>query len=203
MVERRTLIVAGLGRCGTTMVMRMLAAGGVPTIGEAPDFECVETQYMLEDAPAAWAYHVRGKAVKVLDAHRFAMPDLGEFDLIWLRRNPQEQARSMLKLIASMFSAVQITRQSVRAMKKGIIHDGPIAARRLADAGTPNAIALDFEEILADPHRAARTIGYAFKIPAERWPVMASQVIKRDAKCLPYLMEEALFFLPTTPGAPL
>ena len=76
-----TTIVAGLGRCGTSLVMRMLDVAGLPTIGGYPDWECPETQGLLETDPAAWRSAVDGQAVKLLDAHRWQLPDLGKFDL--------------------------------------------------------------------------------------------------------------------------
>jgi hypothetical protein len=39
MMSAPVIVVAGLGRCGTSLVMQMLAAAGLPCVGSFPDFE--------------------------------------------------------------------------------------------------------------------------------------------------------------------
>lgn len=187
-----TIIVAGLGRCGTTLVMRMLASAGVPTIGETPDWEDVDNLTCLERASIAWACEISGKAVKLLGAHQYNLPDLSGAKLIWLARNPHEQAKSMLKLVSSMFSTVTIDRQSIRAMKKGILRDTTAAVWALDKAvGSGVGIALTFEDILRDPAAASRIMCEYLGLPGEAAGVMAAQVRMRGAACLPYLAEFA------------
>lgn len=175
-----TIIVAGLGRCGTTLVMRMLAAGGVPTIGTAPDWESPENVRLLEDDPIAWAHAIDGKAVKLLDAHRHQLPDLSDFRLIWLQRDAREQAKSMLRLLGTMFSTIQIDRKSIRAMQSGIQRDTPLALRAIGLAGSHRSIAMPFERILNQPLLSAHVLCDFLDIPANRALIMASQVMKRS-----------------------
>ncbi|GFM29228.1 sulfotransferase [Novosphingobium sp. PY1] len=185
-----TIIVAGLGRCGTTMLMRMLDAAGMPTIGEAPDWEDMGNTELCERDPKAWGDTVQGRAVKLLDAHRFNLPDLSGAKLIWLARNPNEQAKSMLKLVGFMFSTVTIDRRSVRAMKKSICRDTTAAVRALDKAvGSGVGIALTFEDILKDPAGAAKVLCEYLDLPTAATEAMAAQVTPRSAACLPYLAE--------------
>lgn len=188
----RTIIVAGLGRCGTSLVMRMLDAAGVSTIGDRPDWECMATQMQLEDDPAGWAVAIRGRAVKLLDAHRYEIPQLGDFDLIWLYRDEREQAKSGLKLASAMFSTIKPDRKQARAWAAGLRRDAPRAVKALEAAGPPRTLALRFEHILGDPFMSAlkicRFLGLENADPRE----MASQVISRGPECLPYLLELSL-----------
>lgn len=188
----RTIIVAGLGRCGTSLVMRMLDVAGVSTIGDRPDWECMATQMRLEDDPADWAVAIRGRAVKLLDAHRYQLPPLGDFDLIWLCRDEREQAKSGLKLVSSMFSTIKPDRKQARAWAAGLRRDTPRAMKALALAGPPRTLALRFEHILGDPFMSAlkicRFLGLDNADPRE----MASQVLPRGPECLPYLLEMSL-----------
>jgi hypothetical protein len=60
------ILVAGLGRCGSSLVMRLLDAAGVPTVGTFPAFE---EQTLPRDA-LGWVEAYAGRAVKVLDLSR-------------------------------------------------------------------------------------------------------------------------------------
>ena len=68
-----TVIVSGLGRCGTSLVMQMLAAGGIDCYGPFPAYE-PEGLGMGRDLPSLLALR---KAFKLLDPHRdAALPSL-------------------------------------------------------------------------------------------------------------------------------
>lgn len=90
--------VCGFGRCGTTMTMQMLVAGGLPP-GNAtePPYE--------GDPKALIGRNLAGRCVKLLDpcgtAAAVAGPTAG-WRFIWLDRDPLEQAHSYLKLLKSM-----------------------------------------------------------------------------------------------------
>lgn len=184
----RPLIVAGLGRCGTTLAMTMLAKAGVPTVGTAPDYEDMAAQRTLETDPAAWAAMVEGRAVKVLDAHRFKLPRLDTFDMIWLARDPAQQARSMLKVMAQPQS-----RRSRLAMERGIAKDMPKAIGRLSTMGTMvNGMVLRFERMILEPRRVAAEICERLEIDPARADAMGDCVIPRAVSCLPYLLERSL-----------
>lgn len=188
----RTVLVAGLGRCGTSLVMRMLDVAGVTTIGDRPDWECMATQLQLETDPAGWATAIRGRAVKLLDAHRYRLPPLGDYDLIWLYRDEREQAKSGLKLAASMFSTIKVDRREIRAWAAGLRRDAPNAIKALEAAGPPRSMTLRFEHIIADPFMAALSLCRHLGVDTAKAREMASQVIPRGPECLPYLLELSL-----------
>lgn len=193
MADRPTLIVAGLGRCGTSLVMRMLDAAGVPTIGEYPDWEDGHAQRLLEDRPDEWAKLVQGKAVKVLDAHRWRMPDLREYDLLWLSRDPREQAKSMVKLLSTAFSMIQPDRKTVRAMASSIDRDTSAALKSIRACGRErHGLSFRFEAIIESPLTTAHAICSGFGIDHIMAAEMAAQVVKRSPQCLPYMMEASL-----------
>ena len=191
--DRPTLIVAGLGRCGTSLVMRMLDAAGVPTVGEYPAWEDRHAQRLLEDRPDEWAELVKGKAVKVLDAHRWRMPDLGEYDLLWLGRDPREQAKSMVKLMSMAFSMIQPDRKTIRALAKSIENDTPAAIKSIrAGRKERHGLAFRFEAIVQQPLVTAHAICAGFGLDPAKAETMAAQVVKRPPTCLPYMMEASL-----------
>ncbi|TMV86442.1 sulfotransferase, partial [Thioclava sp. BHET1] len=87
------LFVAGLGRCGTTMVMNMLARGGAPMTGEAPAYEVEET-WAACPRLASWLEANRGRAVKWIDPSAAPMPAGTLGKTIFLTRHAREQAPS-------------------------------------------------------------------------------------------------------------
>src|SRR5690348_16747758 len=89
-----TLLICGLGRCGTSLVMQMLDMGGFPVVGKYPAYEpqqassLVITQNYIDEH--------RGKAIKLLDPMRASFVPQN-VRVIYLMRNLKEQARSQLK----------------------------------------------------------------------------------------------------------
>lgn len=85
------VIVSGFGRCGSSMTMQMLAAGGIECLGEWPSFEHPKALKL----DMAWLRAQEGKALKVLDPHRHRLPlalqEAGWWlrsDIIWAKPNP-------------------------------------------------------------------------------------------------------------------
>jgi hypothetical protein len=95
------IMVAGLGRCGTSLALQMLAAGGVDCVGPYPSFEDAEHDQLRRTAPAEWAARAAGKAVKVLDPHRNPPPIGPAYRVLWLFRDWADQARSQLKMVGA------------------------------------------------------------------------------------------------------
>lgn len=145
-----TLAVAGLGRCGLTMTMQMLDAGGLDVFGEPPAYE-----------PGHYASAWDSNAVKLVDpiGNELSglLPAPGTLQWLWLVRDPKEQAKSMAKLLASQNRKVDqkvdwrrlrqtirpSTRKHLRFIEQrgeelqrihfGSIVDGPEAYVRLLD----------------------------------------------------------------------
>lgn len=183
-----TILVAGLGRCGSSLVMQMLAAAGVPTVGTYPDFEVVDVAHALPADPCRWIDHILGKAVKVLDPHRRRPPGGPDYFTILLRRDYTEQARSALKLVG-----VADTRENRRAMAADLRRDMGAARRALlfAGAGRRGILDLTFEELILDPAWAARAIATYLGGDLDE-AAMVACVRQRPTGCLPYMLEDQL-----------
>ena len=179
-----TIIVAGLGRCGSSLTMQMLSAAGLPTIGTYPDFECTENRQLLVDDPEAWRDAVAGKAVKVLDVHRTGIPPILGARIIWLDRDRTEQAKSQLKILSSAFSTIlaQDNRESRRAMEASLRRDREASLALLRRTGSQ----------VRRPCLSAETIGTLFDADEEAVDRMAEVVIPRTPGCLPYILEYQL-----------
>ncbi|KAA8387074.1 hypothetical protein FOH24_07200 [Acetobacter tropicalis] len=139
-----TILVCGLGRCGTTAVMSMLSAAGIPTIGRAPSFEDAEALSLIKHKPQL---HFRGKAMKWLDCHR---PENGivpgNYLTIFIKRDHAEQAKSMLR-----FLGTPVNRANIRAMASSIRHDEPLAEKQAAYASHNRLWCITFDELINKP----------------------------------------------------
>jgi len=186
------LFVAGLGRCGTTMVMQMLWRGGFPVAGPPPVFETDHMQMGRVDLD--WLRQQEGAAVKWIDPPKapISRNDLPrEPVVIVMQRDTREQARSQIKLLRTFGTHVTHDRRTRRAWQAQIEADTVKMLRRLDDVGT--CYHLSFEFVLTAPAQAAsklraitlREFGHDLDVQAA-----ASVVRARSPECAPDLSVE-------------
>jgi hypothetical protein len=102
------VVVSGLPRSGTSMMMKMLEAGGIPPItdelrtadSDNPkgyyEFERVK---QMDKGDVAWVPQARGKVVKVISALLKHLPPQYEYRVIFLRRHMSEILASQRKML--------------------------------------------------------------------------------------------------------
>jgi hypothetical protein len=145
-------LVCGFGRCGSSLTMQMLAAGGMPVLGEHPAYE---VSGALATAPsgnrlqAAFLERCEGQALKLLDPHRFLLPRR-DYRVLWLSRDYHEQARSQAKFAHLMFG-VPVNRKMVRGLEQSYPKDKPKAFHTLIEAGA-TICEIRFEALI-DPNK--------------------------------------------------
>jgi hypothetical protein len=187
-MTERIIIVAGIGRCGSSLVMQMLSAAGVPTIGTYPDFEDDLNLRLPElDAQREVARRAPGHAMKLIDPHLHAPPVGYEYRTIFLTRHPFVQAKSMLKLVGE-----RNNRNARRAMEAIVRRDTRIAREAVTRIGSGQFYNLPFEHLIHDPRGSAEGIArYLHRFRDEPLDVeaMAKCVRRRPASCLPYMLE--------------
>jgi len=102
------IVVSGLPRSGTSLMMNMLQAGGVPIVADgertADDdnpkgyFE-LERVKQLSKGDVAWVEEARGKAVKVISALLEHLPPTSQYRIIFMRRRLPEVLASQRKML--------------------------------------------------------------------------------------------------------
>jgi hypothetical protein len=100
-------IVSGLPRSGTSMMMRMLAAGGFAVVTDErrkADEDNPQGYYELERVKqlkedASWLADTRGKAVKVISALLVNLPRGNVYQVVFMRRNMQEILDSQQEML--------------------------------------------------------------------------------------------------------
>lgn len=183
--ERPCIVVSGNGRCGTSMMMQMLAAAGVPCLGRYPDFE--DTDFAMSTFRPDRMAAARECALKILDPGVMKIPRLPHHVAIWMSRDPKQQTLSVAKLL--YLYGVVTDRSTRRRLERDIRTSKPrhLGAFRDMPLGE-----VAFERILADP------IGAATKLCAflgrHGWPglspeKMAAVVVRRGPECLEGMLE--------------
>ena len=101
------VIVSGLPRSGTSMMMKMLEAAGIPPLTDherTPDVDNPKGYYefervkKLKDGDTDWLPQARGKAVKVISALLPHLPGDYEYRVIFMRREMAEILASQRKM---------------------------------------------------------------------------------------------------------
>ena len=157
-------VVSGLPRSGTSMLMQMLSAGGMPILtdeirGADPDnpngyleFEPVKK---LKDS-ADWLAGAEGRAVKIVHVHLAHLPPGHDYRVILIRRD-------MAEVLASQRIMLDRQGKSGAALDDtalGKIFAGQLAKAEAWLAAQPNieVCALGHGDVLADPAAAAAKI---------------------------------------------
>lgn len=106
--RRPVIVVSGLPRSGTSMMMKMLAAGGVSLltdhIREADsdnpqgyyEFERVKK---LDKGDTAWVAEAQGQAVKIISQLLKHLPATYDYKVIFMRRHMDEVLASQQKML--------------------------------------------------------------------------------------------------------
>lgn len=101
-------IVSGLPRSGTSMLMKMLEAGGIPPLTDkirTADDDNPKGYYEFERVKAMdkgdteWVKDAQGKSVKVISALLKYLPSENQYKIIYIRRNMPEILASQRKML--------------------------------------------------------------------------------------------------------
>lgn len=174
----KPIFVAGLGRCGSSLVMQMIHAAGVPCFGDYPAFEPEEVNTMGRKPLELLAMPM---AMKILDPHHDRWPDSFDARIIWLSRNTREQAKSQIKML-QLLAGIDVPSQTWRAMARSLENDRLLCARWRRSGGS-EPLYLAFEDIIRNPLPCAQLLAEHIGQGSPR--VMAACVLERGVKCEP------------------
>jgi hypothetical protein len=106
--RRAVVVVSGLPRSGTSMMMKMLEAGGLQVMADhlrSADTDNPEGYYEFERVKAldkgdtAWVVDAQGKVVKVISALLEHLPPGYQYKVIFMHREIQEVLASQRKML--------------------------------------------------------------------------------------------------------
>jgi hypothetical protein len=159
-------VVSGLPRSGTSMMMRMLEAGGIAPFTDgtrSADIDNPEGYYEFErvkdlehDPDRSWVRQARGRALKVISFLLRHLPDENAYRIVYMRRNLDEVLRSQDKMLDRLGNPAP--GGDLEAMKEAYRND--IVAARLHARRQPNMemIEIDYAETVSDPAGSARIV---------------------------------------------
>lgn len=166
------IIVTGLPRSGTSMLMRMLHAGGIVALTDnqrAPDDDNPLGYFELEAvkttrADASWLGQAPGKAVKVIHALLKDLPPTHRYRIIFMHRDLDEVLASQRKMLDR--AGKPGASISSDALKR--VYNTQLAAARKWIDSQPGSTCLDlhYHEVIASPAANAARLADFLSIPA-------------------------------------
>lgn len=122
--KKKIVVVSGLPRSGTSMMMKMLAQGGAPVLVDEmrqadednPNgyFE-IELSKKLKDGEIDWIYNAQGKAVKVISYLLEYLPSDLTYDIVFMDREIHEVLASQKKMLERRSETSSITDEEMEA----------------------------------------------------------------------------------------
>jgi hypothetical protein len=166
------VVVSGLPRSGTSMMMQMLAAGGMPPLTDGlrtADESNPEGYFELEavkdlDKPAAiqkdglaWLANARGKAVKIVTPLLQYLPDNYNYRVILMQRPLEEVVTSQNVMLARAGeTASAVPDAAVVAQYEKFVR-GKLAI--LAQRACFETLTVRYGDVIADPRAQAERVG--------------------------------------------
>jgi len=157
------VVVSGLPRSGTSLLMAMLQAGGVPLLTDgqrAPDtdnprgyFEFEAVKALRTDA--AWLAEARGKAVKIVAPLVFQLPPALACRILFLERDLDEVVASQTAMLARKGITSPL---SPSALKAALARQVAQARVVLTDTAQRRVCFVEHRRLIQSPHAAARSI---------------------------------------------
>jgi hypothetical protein len=158
-------IVSGLPRSGTSMMMRMLAAGGMEAltdeIRQADEdnpkgyFELERVKQIKEDA--SWLPDARGKVVKMISALLVHLPRTQTYKIVFMRRKMEEILASQQEMLRRRGKRADPSEDA----KMAALYEKHLKQTDAWMTAEPNVafIYVDYNRMLTNPGEEAARVG--------------------------------------------
>ena len=154
--EEFVTIVSGLPRSGTSMMMKMLDAGGLPPLIDnirVADEDNPKGYYEFErvkqlQTDKAWLPDAYGKVVKIISMLLQHLPDNHSYKVIFMLRNIDEILASQRKMLARRGEQPKIPDDKMAEMYKNHLEK---LKKQLNDKNNFDVLYVKYNEILESP----------------------------------------------------
>jgi Sulfotransferase family len=156
------IVVSGLPRSGTSLMMQMLAKGGVDVLTDnvrTADMDNPRGYYELERVKrmkedASWLPEARGKAVKMVSQLLYYLPPGERYRIIFMERNLEETLVSQEKMLERLGKSA-VSREQMRqsfAAHLERLHEW------LRRQGNIEVLCVNFNQLLERPEEQTRRV---------------------------------------------
>ncbi len=163
---RPVVVVSGLPRSGTSMMMQMLHAGGLGILTDAvrtPDgsnpkgyFEFEAVKDLDKGGSLAWLVDARGKGVKIVSSLLRWLPETYSYQVVFMLRNLDEVVASQNKMLADRGAPQDEAQNSrIRELYQTHIDD---TVRLLRTRSCFSTLVVDYGGTLTRPDDTARRV---------------------------------------------
>lgn len=157
-------IVSGLPRSGTSMMMQVIEAGGIPALTDhlrAKDEDNPQGYYEFEPVKKtkedpSWVPGARGKVVKMVYRLLYDLPDDYEYRVIFMRRNTDEVLTSQKKMLQR--SGKQGAAVSDEKLKELFLAELEKFDRWIATRKNFSILSIDYSDMVASPGTQCKRI---------------------------------------------
>jgi tetratricopeptide (TPR) repeat protein len=161
-IDGEVVVVSGLPRSGTSMMMQMLAAGGLPVLSDGmrqADEDNPRGYYELEAAKKlaadnTWLGKARGQAVKVVAQLLPSLPPCESYRVIFMER-PLGEVIDSQEAMLKRTGRNERSRSKRRLAKTYMEQIGNIRTILGAHSDRVNVLAVNYHSALSDPARTA------------------------------------------------
>jgi hypothetical protein len=181
-------LVSGLPRSGTSMMMRMLEAGGMPVLADhlrTADEDNPEGYYEFErvkkiEHDTAWLDEARGRVVKMISALLKHLPPEHRYKIVFMRRKLEEVLASQREMLIRRGKPADSTGDA-RMAEYFTSHLRRVETW-LAEQPNVDVLYVSYNELMQDPEvhcaRVARFLG--LPLDASRMASVASRSLYRQ-----------------------
>lgn len=159
------VVVSGLPRSGTSMLMKMLDAGGLPAVTDGQRtadednprgyFEVERIKSLAQESDPGWLVGARGKAIKVISYLLRSLPSQFNYRVVFVRRDIGEVLASQSKMLARRGKTDDTPPDRMRELFE---KDVSRAQSLLAHEPQFETLEVEYAAILARPLEQARRI---------------------------------------------
>ncbi|MCA9027441.1 MAG: sulfotransferase domain-containing protein [Planctomycetaceae bacterium] len=156
-LHQEIVVVSGLPRSGTSLMMQMLDQGGIPALTDhrrTPDVDNPRGYYEFEAVKrtkhdSSWVADARGKAVKMVSSLLYDLPDTEQYRVIIQSRNFDEMLDSQEKMLQRLGQPAAPRDAIRRSYEKHLnkLEDW------LASQSQIRTLFVSYNEILDDPQK--------------------------------------------------
>ena len=159
------IVVSGLPRSGTSMMMQILEAAGLEIVADferAADPDNPEGYYELErvkkidkGGDTDWLPEVRGKVIKIVSHYLRYLPDTNNYRVIFVHRDLEEVLASQAKMLERRGESGGVDDEKMKQLYGEHLAE---AARELADRACFDTLDLRHRDVIRDPQAAVARI---------------------------------------------